>query len=157
MRSFKYSKALISLCDGQGAGIRGQVHFHDGPCRENGVRLHSSLYNRDLGRSGQIMELLILVRIQTIIGFTCALIVLYFQVRAYRRHRKTFFAILAASTGVALLASAAASAPYFVPLSQERALDLYRLAVPGAVLAAFLATWGSICFFLAYDKHGGAA
>jgi len=103
------------------------------------------------------MELLTLVRIQTIIGLTCALIVLYFQVRAYRRHKKTFFAILAASTVIALLASAVASAPYFVPLSQERAHDLYRLAVPGAVLAAVLATWGSICFFLAYDNHGGAA
>src|SRR5690606_16444017 len=101
--------------------------------------------------------LLRLVRIQTIIGFICALILLYFQVRAYRRHRQTFFATLATSTVLALFASAAASAPYFVSLSQERSQDLYCGAIPVAALAAVLATWGSIRFFLAYDKQSGAS
>jgi hypothetical protein len=102
-------------------------------------------------------HLLTLVRIQTIIGVICALILLYFQVRAYRRHRQTFFATLATSTVLALFASAAASAPYFVSLSQERSQDLYSAAVPVAALAAVLATWGSIRFFLAYDEQSGAS
>src|SRR5690606_530546 len=72
-------------CAKMGHEERGQVHF----LGRKRVRLPSSLYNHDLGRSGQIMELLTLVRIQTIIGLTCALVVLYFQVRAYRRHKKT--------------------------------------------------------------------
>jgi hypothetical protein len=102
-------------------------------------------------------HLLTLVRIQAIIGSVCALIVLCFQVRAYLRHKQTFFATLATSTVLALFASAAASAPYFVPLSQERSNVLYSLALPVAALAAVLATWGSIRFFLAYDKQGGTS
>ena len=101
-------------------------------------------------------HLLTLVRIQAIIGLSCALIILYFQVRAYRRHKQTFFATLATSTVLALFASVAASAPYFVSLSQERSQDLYSLAVPVAAFGWVLATWSSIRFFLAYDMQGGA-
>jgi hypothetical protein len=102
-------------------------------------------------------HLLNLVKFQTIVGFICALILLYFQVRAYRRHRQTFFATLATSTVLALFASGAASAPYFVSLSQERSQDLYSAALPVAALATVLATWGSIRFFLAYDEQSRAS
>ena len=98
-----------------------------------------------------MQSLVPLVQIQVLIGTVCALFILYLQIRAYRRHKKTFFITLANSTIFALASTFLASSSYFISLPEDLTLMLYRLSVPLAVLATVLATCGSFQFFRAYD------
>lgn len=100
------------------------------------------------------MESLIpLIQVEVVLGFLCGSVILYLQVRAYRRHKQKFFLTLANSSVFAFAASALAAYSYFVPSSQDRALGLYRLSIPLGILATVLATWGSVQFFRAYDRR----
>lgn len=98
-----------------------------------------------------MQTLLVFIRVEVVVGLACGLAMLYFQLRAYRRHGKSFFLTLVNSTIFALLASGLASCQYFVAMREEVALTAVWLSVPLYVLATLLGTWGGIQFFRAYD------
>lgn len=93
-----------------------------------------------------------LVQIEFIIGAICGLVFLFWQVRGYRRHQRDFFATLAISTIFAMVSSLMTAIPYFVSVSDDQAITLFRLSVPLAVLATILATRGSVQLFRAFDE-----
>lgn len=93
-----------------------------------------------------------LIQIQFVIGIFCGFIILYWQVRAYRRHQQNFFATLAISSIFAMTATLMTAIPYFVRVSENQAITLYRLSVPPAILATVLATWGCVQLFRAFDE-----
>ena len=97
-------------------------------------------------------SLVSLVQVEVLIGTILGFVILYFQMRAYRRHKRKFFATLASSTVLAIGSTVFAAAPYFVPMAESQSITLYRLSVPIAILATVLATWGSVQFFLAFDE-----
>ncbi len=99
-----------------------------------------------------MQSLIPLIQFSAVFGFFCMLVILYMQVRAYRRHRQKFFLTLANSSAFALLSSALATAPYFFRVSESQAFKLFWLSCPLGALAGALATWGSVQFFIAYDQ-----
>lgn len=90
-------------------------------------------------------------QIEFFVATLCALVILYMQVRGYRKHRKQFFATLATSTVFAVAATLMRALPYFVQMPESQSLMVYRLSVPLAILATALATWGSVQLFQAFD------
>jgi hypothetical protein len=92
------------------------------------------------------------IQVEVLIGILCAFVLLYWQVRAYYRHRKDYFATLAVSTLLAIVSTAMAAAPYFVRTPQDMAIKLFWLATPIAILASFLGTWGSVQLFRALER-----
>lgn len=93
-----------------------------------------------------------LVQIQVAVGVFSTLILLYFQVRAHRLYRKPFFATLASSSILGIVATVMASAAYFVRLPDQTSLTLYWLSTPVAVLAALLGVSGCIKLYRAFDE-----
>lgn len=97
-------------------------------------------------------SLVSLVRIEVILFVISALVLLHFQVRGYRTHRRTFFATLASSSVLGVASTLMNAAPYFIAMPEEQAVMLFRLSIPLGILATALATWGSVQFFRAFDE-----
>lgn len=96
-------------------------------------------------------SLLVAFQIEIVVAALCAFVILYMQVRGYRRHRKKFFVTLAISTVFAVAATFMRALPYFVQMPESQSVRVYWLSVPLAILATALATWGSVQFFQAFD------
>ena len=92
------------------------------------------------------------IQIEVLISTLCGLVMLYWQVRAYYRHRQNFFATLATSTVIGMASTLMFAVPYFVRVSENQAITLVRLAIPLVILASILATWGSVQLFRALDE-----
>lgn len=99
-----------------------------------------------------MQSLIPLIQLSVVFGFLCGSVILYMQVRAYRRHKQKFFIVLINSTVFAFAASALAAYSYFVPTGEAQAIALYRLSIPLGMVATALATWGSVQFLRAYDE-----
>lgn len=96
-------------------------------------------------------SLLVAFQIEIVVAALCAFVILYMQVRGYRRHRKKFFVTLAISTVFAVAATLMRALPYFVQVPESQSVMVYWLSIPLAILATALATWGSVQFFQAFD------
>lgn len=96
-------------------------------------------------------SLLVAFQIEIVVAALCAFVILYMQIRGYRRHRKQFFVTLAISTVFAVAATFMRALPYFVQMPESQSVMVYWLSVPLGILATALATWGSVQFFQAFD------
>lgn len=92
-------------------------------------------------------------QLEVLIGTVCAFVLLYWQVRAYYRYQKNYFATLAASTLMAIVSTAMTAVPYFVRTPQDLGFKLFWLATPIAILASILGTWGSVQLFRALEER----
>ncbi|WP_042359017.1 hypothetical protein [Stenotrophomonas maltophilia] len=90
-------------------------------------------------------------KIEFFVVALCAFVILYMQVRGYRKHRKQFFVTLAISTLFAVAATLMRALPYFLQMPESQSIMMYWSSVPLAILATALATWGSVQFFQAFD------
>lgn len=96
-------------------------------------------------------SLVFALQIEFFVAVLCAFVILYMQVRGYRRHRKQFFVTLAISTLFAVAATLMRALPYFLQMPENQLVMMYWSSVPLAILATALATWGSVQFFQAFD------
>ncbi|WP_313276328.1 hypothetical protein [Stenotrophomonas sp.] len=96
-----------------------------------------------------------LVQFEVVVCIAAALLLLHFQLSAYRRYRRPLFATLVTSTILGMIATALGSAACFVPLDEGAALTSFWVAIPVAVLATVLAARGSVQLCRAMDDFIG--
>ena len=101
-----------------------------------------------------MQSLLPAIQIEILIGTLCGFVMLFWQVRAYYRRQQNFFATLATSTVLWIVSSTMIAVPYFVRIPENQTITLVRLAIPLAILASILSTWGSVQLFRALDGMG---